>query len=73
MKKGNESSAAKCPFYRCETTTEIYCEGVSERSIIVFRFFDGRNASRYRHSYCNSICGHHDCPIYKALGEKYAE
>lgn len=65
----------RCPFYIGSTNTVIICEGVADGSVLENKFRDmsGKpmkdKRDAHKHKYCD--CLWEQCPIYKALEEKY--
>lgn len=66
-----ESKYAKCPFYRCETDSKVYCEGVVDKSYIHLVFGGGQDKRAYEKSYCD--VDYTRCKICQMLMSKYPE
>lgn len=61
------SVKAKCPFYKHESTSMVYCEGINEGSTIHIAFCDNTKAKAHKLRFCYS--GFRECPIYKIKRE----
>ena len=55
----------KCPYYRHEDTQVIYCDGVTDASVIHLAFANGADARKYTDDVCRNK--YEDCKIYKML------
>ena len=67
MPRQYESPNALCPFYRMETTREIWCEGWLEGMNIRISFI--RSALDYKTENCRAAW--EQCPVAKMLNELY--
>lgn len=59
---------AICPFYKHETPSTIYCEGVADLTVIHLAFADRSDAAAYKRKYCRA--GYSDCLIMRMLARK---
>lgn len=66
MPRQYESSAALCPFYRMESSQEIWCEGWVEGMGVRLQF--KQNALKYKEEYCRGDW--EKCPIAVMLSIK---
>lgn len=65
-----EDAYAQCPFYMKETRTRLVCEGIPTDSNNTTLFKSSIVMARHKERYCRSSYG--DCPLCKALMDKYA-
>ena len=65
------SKYAVCPFYHCNDTNRIRCEGVCERNTINLVFEDNREAITYEKRYCDSMDNHKNCLVYQMQNKKW--
>lgn len=54
-----------CPYYKHETPQVIYCDGVTEGSVLHIAFSDRAKALYYKKTYCRSC--YKDCAVYWML------
>lgn len=59
--------AAQCPFYKAEDRDIIYCEGVTDKSVIQLAF--SGSAAAYKNKFCCENWKR--CLIASALQSKY--
>lgn len=65
MPRHYESSAAVCPFYNGEGTTNLFCDGFSPGMSINLSFKDEKGARKIKERYCRSEWM--SCPLAKLL------
>ena len=65
--KHTVSCAAKCPYYRCEERSEIYCRGLQEGTAIHIGFAVPAEKKAWMKRFCKSERGFQDCRIKKML------
>ena len=65
MPRHYESSAAVCPFYNGEETTDLFCDGFSPGMSIHLSFKNSAAAKKVKHRYCRLRW--QDCPLAKTL------
>ena len=63
------SPYVKCPFYKCENSQSIHCEGISEENTIHMIFYPARAKNSYRKRVCEK--DYTKCPIAGMLNQKY--
>ena len=68
--KKEESWLAKCPYYKCENHSEIFCEGVQEGNCIHMAFSTGTQKRAYETKFCRRVWG--DCMIAAGQNERWA-
>lgn len=68
--KRYESSEAKCPFYNHESSCNIYCEGLGEKSSIILCLASKQRKEQHRNQYCGTF-DYKSCPLYGAINKKY--
>lgn len=56
---------AICPYYRHEDSQVIYCEGVSDQSVIHLAFASKTDSLNYKKNLCRAC--YRDCRIYRML------
>lgn len=69
MPRHYESSAAVCPFYKMEDTTDLFCDGFSPGMSINLNFTSERAATRFKLRYCRHQW--QNCPLAKTLTQCY--
>lgn len=67
MPRQYESSNALCPFYRMESTREIWCEGWLEGMNVRISFI--RSAHDFKTEFCRAAW--EQCPVAMMLNEIY--
>ena len=65
--KRQVSASAKCPYYKCEERSEIFCRGPMEQTSLHLAFAIPMEKKQYMKDYCKSVDGCRDCVIRKAL------
>ncbi len=65
MPRHYESSAAVCPFYHGEETTDLFCDGFSPGMSINLSFTSENAAKKIKLRYCRSNWT--QCPLAKML------
>jgi len=63
------SSGAKCPFYTCEESTRIMCEGIQTNSTVHIVFGMVNQRQKYSREYCQG--DYKRCIQYQGLMRKY--
>jgi len=66
-----ECVGALCPYYKWEYINNIVCEGSKYLAIISVVAQSERDKVFYRRRFCETK--YDECPIYKAIIEKYEE
>lgn len=61
-------ASAICPFYKHETPSTIYCEGVEDMTVIHLAFADRSDCAAYKRRFCRT--GYGDCLIMRMLARK---
>ena len=56
---------ACCPFYRKDTRTAIYCEGLTDESTILQSYRDGRSCAVQFDTFCSRF--YERCELYQAI------
>ena len=67
--KRNVSVSAKCPYYKCEERSEIFCRGPVDQTSIHLAFAIPLEKKQYMKDYCKNIDGCRNCVIWKAMVE----
>ncbi len=67
MPRHYESSAALCPYYRCEEATLQFCDGFERVRVVRLSFRNARDAASLKKKYCRSEWT--SCPLAKILTE----
>ncbi len=65
-----ESSWAKCPFYKGHTHQVIHCEGAVARAATHLAFATPDGQKDHRAHFCERMA-YDNCPVAKMLAEKY--
>lgn len=65
MPRHYESSAAVCPFYNGEETTDLFCDGFSPGMSINLSFKSEKSAKRIKAQYCRAHWN--SCPLAQML------
>ena len=73
MSKHNISSLVKCPWYKCQTSSVIYCEGPEENSSIHVAFPAPGEMRRFQETHCQTMRYEHACLIAEAHTRKWEE
>lgn len=68
--KRQVSASAKCPYYKCEERSEIFCRGPMEQTSIHMAFAIPYEKKEYMWDYCKSITGCKACVIHEVLRKK---
>lgn len=63
------SSGAKCPFYTCEESIRIMCEGIQQNSSVHIVFGMVKQRQTYSREYCQR--DYKQCIQYQGLMHKY--
>ena len=61
------SSYVKCPFYHCEESQKIHCEGVQKHTSVHIAFSSKAEKRRYKKEYCDTDKRYSRCLIAKTL------
>lgn len=69
MAKNSISSRVCCPYYKCETRTMLFCEGVQQGTTLHLAFADPSRTKEYRAKYCDT--NYNGCRIARMLNQKY--
>lgn len=67
------STYVVCPFYSCNNTNRICCEGVSYGNTINVVFESTKDMVRYEQKYCDDLDNHKCCLLYQMLNQKWKE
>ncbi len=59
----------RCPFYHCEQTNSLLCEGLADSSTLHMVFTNPQKKTNYKKTHCNA--DYNACPIARILKEKY--
>ncbi len=63
-------SMSMCPFYQCEKTSHITCEGTEEAQYIKLSFSTSKEKMDWQRKYC--LKEHYkSCPICQIVSRKY--
>ena len=62
-----------CPFYHCNETNRIRCEGVGKKNTINLVFESKQGMLDYEKHYCDSMVLHKECLLYKMLNKKWED
>lgn len=65
--KRQVSASAKCPYYKCEERSEIFCRGPMDQTSIHLAFAIPMEKKLYMRDFCKSVDGCRNCVILKAL------
>ena len=64
------SKHAKCPYYTCEDTVSVYCEGLAPGGSTHIMLGSGDRCADHRKTYCNTF-NYGNCPYAKAMNYIY--
>lgn len=59
------NAKAVCPYYRHEDSQVIYCDGISDASVIHLAFASKTDSKKHKVDHCRS--NYTECPIYKLI------
>ena len=71
MSKHNISSLVMCPWYKCQTSSVIYCEGPEENSSIHVAFSAPGEMRRFQAENCQTLHYAETCLIADAHERKW--
>ena len=73
MEKYYAASTAVCPFYLCEESQRVHCEGFKKGTQIHLFFDSKRCKSEHKKKYCHSLEGCKKCPLNGVIMAQYQE
>lgn len=65
--KRQVSASAKCPYYKCEERSEIFCRGPMDQTSIHLAFAIPYEKKQYMNQHCKNMSGCKKCLIKQAL------
>ena len=68
-----QSKYVVCPFYHNEDNLTLYCEGIVEKSTLLFAFRELKDKKEYKERCCCSLDGYKQCPLADVLYKKHEE
>lgn len=71
MPRTYNEGLVQCPFFMCEATQSISCEGITDDCITKLLFTSKDKRDIHRMIFCNSR--YKNCEIYRMLEAKYEE
>ena len=68
--KHNVSASAKCPYYKCEERSEIFCRGPMDQTSLHLAFAIPFEKKEYMRDYCKNMFGCKQCLIYQVMEKR---